>query len=129
MKKIVLIGLLLCLCSCGSQLYIPTESKANISVENLQEGRKIYVNNCASCHQLYAPNKYKSGDWQKKLDAFLRLNDYSVLEHPGTLKAEVAKALAEKEFDKFRLTQDRAYISDFDQLVEDATKLGTSFPK
>jgi cytochrome c5 len=68
MKKIVLIGLLLCLCSCGSQLYIPTESKANISVENLQEGRKIYVNNCASCHQLYAPNKYKSGDWQKKLD-------------------------------------------------------------
>ena len=70
----------------------------------------------------------KMQDWQKKLDAFLRLNDYSVLEHPGTLKAEVAKALAEKEFDKFRLTQDRAYISDFDQLVEDATKLGTSFP-
>ncbi len=55
-------------------------------------------------------------EWAEKLDAFLGFNEYEILDHPGKVSHEVAKALAEKEFDKFRLTQDREFISDFDEV-------------
>jgi hypothetical protein len=48
-------------------------------------------------------------DWASKLDAFLRFNDFEVLEHVGKVSAEVAKNLAEKEFDKYRVTQDQLH--------------------
>jgi len=68
MKKISLIGILLCLCSCVSQLYIPIENSGTITLENLTLGRKIYVTKCSNCHQLYSPNKYNSVEWQKNLN-------------------------------------------------------------
>jgi len=60
----------------------------------------------------------KMQDWVEKLDAFLRFNDYEVLENPGKVSAQVAKAMAEKEYEKFRLDQDKKYRSDFDKLLE-----------
>lgn len=57
-------------------------------------------------------------DWVKKLDAFLQFNDYSILKDPGKVTHKVAKALAEKEFEKFRSTQDRNFESDFDQMAK-----------
>ena len=68
MKKTISFILLFTLFSCGSNLYIPFNGKGEISVENLKKGRELYVKNCASCHQLYAPNKYNSVEWQKKLN-------------------------------------------------------------
>ncbi len=69
MKKIILYSLFLVLFSCSSQLYIPTENSTTISVLELKKGRKLYVNNCAGCHQLYTPNKYNALAWQHNLDA------------------------------------------------------------
>ena len=57
-------------------------------------------------------------DWVEKLDAFLRFNDYDVLTNAGKISAEVAKQLAEGEFDKMCVVQDREYISDFDRMVQ-----------
>ena len=55
-------------------------------------------------------------DWSKKLDAFLQFNEYDLLNNIGKVSAEVAKAFAESEFEKYRLIQDRLFQSDFDRL-------------
>ena len=60
----------------------------------------------------------KMSDWIDKLDAFLRFNEYEVLQNAGTVSAEVAKNLAEHEYEKFRITQDRKYESDFDKEIK-----------
>jgi hypothetical protein len=57
-------------------------------------------------------------DWVKRLDAFLQFNDYELLQDAGRVSAKVAKALAEAEFDKFRVVQDTAFESDFDRVVK-----------
>ena len=67
-NQIILVIISVLLISCSHQLYIPIENVNSISVENLTKGRKLYVNNCASCHQLYAPNKFDGPTWQHNLD-------------------------------------------------------------
>jgi len=63
----------------------------------------------------------KMQDWVKKLDAFLKFNEYEVLEDAGRVSHEVAASLAEKEYEKFRVTQDREYIGDFEKEVRRIT--------
>lgn len=60
----------------------------------------------------------KMADWVDKLDAFLKFNEYDVLTDAGKIRHEVAKSLAEKEYDKFRVTQDKAFESDFERKVK-----------
>ncbi|MEQ1705817.1 MAG: virulence RhuM family protein [Rickettsiales bacterium] len=64
----------------------------------------------------------KMEDWIDKLDAFLRFNDYEVLENAGKVSADVAKSLVDKEYDQFRVSQDKTHESDFDKLVEKTSK-------
>lgn len=54
-------------------------------------------------------------DWVQRLDAFLRFNEYDVLDHAGRICAEVAKQLSEAQYDDFRVRQDRGYESDFER--------------
>ena len=53
-------------------------------------------------------------DWVGKLDAFLKFNEEAVLEHQGKVSHEVALSLAENEFEKYRIVQDKLMESDFD---------------
>lgn len=64
-------------------------------------------------------------DWIEKLHAFLTLNDQSILHDKGKVTAVAAKALAESEFEKFRVIRERDYISDFDKIVAKIPKGGT----
>lgn len=57
-------------------------------------------------------------DWANFLNRFLELSDYPILTNKGTVSAERARLKAESEFEKFRVDQDKSYISDFDRLVE-----------
>lgn len=57
----------------------------------------------------------KMTDWIAKLDAFLAFNGYEVLQDAGKVSHAVAKALAEKEYEAFRVIQDRAFESDFER--------------
>lgn len=57
-------------------------------------------------------------DWAKKLDAFLQFNERDILNNSGKVTAEVEKAFAESEFEKYRIKQDRLFRSDFDKLLE-----------
>ncbi len=54
-------------------------------------------------------------DWADKLNAFLRFNERDILDHPGKVSQEIAKAFAESEFEKYRIKQDRLFESDFDR--------------
>lgn len=56
-------------------------------------------------------------DWEKRLNGFLTLWDREVLRDAGKVSAALAKEHAETEFEKFRITQDQLYVSDFDQFV------------
>jgi hypothetical protein len=57
-------------------------------------------------------------DWVMKLDAFLQFNEEAVLKHQGKVSHEVALALAESEFEKYRIVQDKLIESDFDKAVK-----------
>ena len=56
-------------------------------------------------------------DWAGKLDAFLKFNSADVLNNKGKVTAEIAKAFAESEFEKYRVIQDSLYQSDFDKMI------------
>ena len=56
-------------------------------------------------------------DWSKRLDLFLMADDRNVLQDAGKITAEIAKAKAETEFEKYRVIQDRLYMSDFDRYL------------
>ena len=61
-------------------------------------------------------------DWSKRLDLFLMADDREVLQDAGKITAEIAKAKAETEFEKYRVIQDRLFMSDFDKYILELEK-------
>ena len=57
-------------------------------------------------------------DWETRLNRFIAATDRQVLQDAGQVTAEIARAHAESEFEKYRIVQDRLYQSDFDRLLE-----------
>ena len=57
-------------------------------------------------------------DWETRLNGFLVLWNPDVLKDAGKVSAELAKAHAESEFEKYRIVQDRLYQSDFDRFLQ-----------
>jgi len=58
-------------------------------------------------------------DWEIRLNRFIQATDRDVLQDAGKVTAEIAKAHAESEFEKYRIIQDRLFQSDFDRLIND----------
>jgi hypothetical protein len=89
----------------------------------------VGLNRIVTMYLDYAEDKAMQGktvtmsEWKDKLDAFLRFNDRDVLDNPGKISMEVAKKLAEAEFEKFRIEQDKNFRSDFDEFIEKTKKL------
>ena len=64
-------------------------------------------------------------DWEKRLNSFIEMFDYGILQDAGKVSAEIAKLHAETEFEKYRVIQDRLFMSDFDKYMlelEEKTK-------
>jgi hypothetical protein len=59
-------------------------------------------------------------DWETRLNRFLSATDREVLQDTGKVTAEIARAHADSEFEKYRIVQDRLFESDFDRLVAEA---------
>jgi hypothetical protein len=57
-------------------------------------------------------------DWETRLNRFIEATDREVLQDAGKVTAEIAKAHAESEFEKYRIVQDRLFESDFDRLLK-----------
>jgi hypothetical protein len=58
-------------------------------------------------------------DWETRLNKFIEATDREILQDAGKVTAEIAKAHAESEFEKYRIVQDQLFISDFDKMLED----------
>ena len=56
-------------------------------------------------------------DWEKRLNSFIEMFDYGILQDAGKVSAEIAKLHAETEFEKYRIIQDRLFMSDFDKYI------------
>mgnify|MGYP004528904155 FL=1 len=56
-------------------------------------------------------------DWEKRLNSFIEMFDYGILKDAGKVSAEIAKLHAETEFEKYRVIQDRLFMSDFDKYI------------
>ncbi|GAB2842562.1 virulence RhuM family protein [Ferruginibacter profundus] len=63
----------------------------------------------------------KMADWVTRSDAFLQFNEYQILKDAGKGSHEVAMKLVEKEYEKFRLVQDKNFESDFDKEIKKMT--------
>ncbi len=69
-------------------------------------------------------------DWINKLDGFLSLNDRNILRDAGKISHQMARELAEREYDRFhqkrlRIEAEKADAKDFEQLtrqIEDKSK-------
>ena len=57
-------------------------------------------------------------DWARHLDRILQADDRELLQDVGKISAEIAREHAENEFEKYRVTQDRLFKSDFDLQME-----------
>ena len=104
------------------QKYDVSIAKNYLSREELQALERI-----VTMYLDYAERQARRGnvmymaDWVKRLDAFLQFNEEDILHDKGKVTAAIAKAFAEKEFEKFRVLQDRTYQSDFDRLVAETS--------
>lgn len=61
-------------------------------------------------------------DWETRLNRFIAATDREILQDAGKVTAEIAKAHAESEFEKYRIVQDRLFESDFDRMVKEITQ-------
>ena len=63
-------------------------------------------------------------DWAKRLDGFLEFNGNEILTGAGKISAEQAKLHAETEFEKYRIVQDRLFMSDYDKFLMELEERG-----
>lgn len=98
-------------------------AKNYLSEEHIRE-----LNGLVSAYLDLAENRtqrqilMKMVDWIKFIDQFLELSNYPILQDKGKVSALKAKLKAEEEYEKYRKTQDRDYVSDFDREVKKLTK-------
>lgn len=57
-------------------------------------------------------------NWEVRLNRFIEVTNREVLQDEGRVTAEIARAHAEIEFEKYRIVQDRLFVSDFDRLLK-----------
>jgi len=96
----------------------------SIAKNYLNDKELNLLNRIVNLYLEYAERQAQKGivmymkDWIQKLDAFLKFNEEEILQDAGTISHEVAKALAEKEYEKFHTKQLQNYSSDFDTFLE-----------
>jgi hypothetical protein len=100
------------------------KSDVGVAKNYLTEDELRALNNLAEQYLIFAEGQavrriaMSMQDWIGKLEGFLTLNDREILQGAGKVSAELAKAHAEEEFDKFRVIADRRFESDFDRMMK-----------
>ena len=100
------------------------KTDVSIAKNYLNEKELNGLNRIVTMYLDYAESQALKGvimfmkDWILKLDAFLQFNETAVLKHQGKVSHEVALALAETEFEKYRMAHDKLLESDFDKAVK-----------
>lgn len=100
------------------------KTDVGIAKNYLNEKELDHLNRIVTMYLDYAELQASRGqimytkDWVKKLDAFLQFNEQEIFQDVGKVSHEVAVALAEKEFEKYSVIQDKLLESDFDKVVK-----------
>jgi len=100
------------------------KTDVSIAKNYLDEKELNLLNRIVTMYLDYAEMQAQKGivmymkDWVAKLDAFLRFNEEDVLQDSGKVSHDVTVALAESEYEKYRVVQDRMLESDFDREVK-----------
>lgn len=109
-----------------------------IAKNYLNEEELATLNNLVEQYLIYAEGQamrripMTMQDWADRLDAFLQFNERDILEHAGKVSHEMAKELAEAEYDKYhreRIRQEDQEPSDFDRSLEDKADELKRLPK
>ena len=106
------------------------KTDVGVAKNYLDENELTRLNRIVTMYLDYAENQASKGivmymkDWIKKLDAFLQFNEETILKDAGKVTHEVALELAESEFEKYRIVQDKLIESDFDKEVKKRTGKG-----
>ena len=111
--------------------------KADVAVAKnyLEEGEIKALERIVSMYLDYAENQaarqipMRMAEWVEKLDAFLKFNEYDVLANAGRVSHDVAKELAEEQYQAFDIAQDRSFESDFEQASQKILGLKRSTTK
>lgn len=107
--------------------------KADVSIAKnyLSDKEMTYMERIVSLYldyaELQAERQIPMGmeDWAERLDGFLEFNGNEILTDIGKVSAEQAKLHAETQFEKYRIVQDRLFMSDYDKFLlefEEQTK-------
>ncbi|NMB26941.1 MAG: virulence RhuM family protein [Tissierellia bacterium] len=99
-----------------SDIHIAKNYLRKEEIDELNRIVNMYLDYAENQAKKQIPMKMKN--WVEKLDAFLEFNEYEILQNKGKVSAKVAKELANEEYNKFRVKQDREYKSDFDREIE-----------
>ena len=94
-------------------------AKNYLSEEHMRELNRIveaYINLAETRAKNHRPTTMQQ--WAEFLDNFLTLASYPILMDKGKVSALQAKLKAYEEYDKYRVVQDRMYLSDFDKEVK-----------
>src|SRR3990167_6140576 len=102
-----------------------------VIAKNYLDGKELeHLNLIGNMYLDYAEMQAARGkamrmkDWVKKLNAFLKFSEYEILTNAGKISHAVAEALALGEYEKYRVEQDKNYISDFDREVKKILERG-----
>lgn len=101
------------------------KSDVTIAKNYLSEDELGQLNRMVSAYLDFAENMANRhipltmADWEKRLNGFIEMFEYGLLNDAGKVTAEIAKLHAETEFEKYRIIQDRLFMSDYDRFIEE----------
>ncbi len=98
-----------------------------IAKNYLSEDELLALNNLVEQYLIFAQGQamrrvpMHMTNWIKKLDAFLSINDREILENAGNISHEMAKQIADNEYEQFnklRIVDNKISLSDFDKAIK-----------
>lgn len=104
------------------------KSDVTIAKNYLSENELHQLNRMVTAYSDFAENMtlrripLTMEDWEKRLNSFIEMFDYGILQDAGKVSAEIAKLHAETKFEKYRIIQDRLFMSDYDRYLLELEK-------
>lgn len=99
------------------------KSDVSIAKNYLSEAEMQQLNRLVTAYLDYAESMamrhipVTMSDWEKRLNGFIQMFEYGILQDAGKVTAEIAKLHAESEFEKYRIVQDKLFMSDYDRYI------------
>ena len=108
---------------------IPVLSDVVIAKNYLSEDELKVLNNLVSGYfdfaeiQAIRHNTMHMEDWKNEVENALKVFHYEVLEGKGKISHKQAVEKAENEYEKYKVIQDKNYVSDFDRLLSETKQI------